>query len=74
MNNHRLEFSTHAGKAVTHVIRCPQRATLPRISPKVAVATSVFVRVYVTLLHFLTYKTRDLFQCVCDCESERKKK
>ena len=36
MNNQRLEFSTHAGKAVTHVLRCPQRATLPRISPKVA--------------------------------------
>ena len=37
------------------------------------VATSVFVCVYVTLLHFLTYKARDLFQCVCDCESGKKK-
>ena len=73
MNNHRLEFSKHAGKAVTHVLRCPQRATLPRISPKVASGNlCVFLCVCYTVT-LLTYKARDLFQCVCDCESEKKK-
>lgn len=38
------------------------------------VATSVFVCVYVTLLHFLTYKARDLSQCVCVIVKVKEKK